>query len=171
MTGKPLPNVYDDTVLDRDLKGTPDPVVQASLPHGDDVFRAEEHDHGDLTGAKLNDPFLAGIMAADGASQDAPRIQTLKLRIGGGSELAAMLDGLLGTLLSGQMHGLDDEEITLDDVVDKYKSDVSAALSVLCRGDASSIQINRTLRDGVNTKRKLVVKFSAEMQEVYDDFQ
>lgn len=169
MTGKPLPNVYDDTVLDRDLKGTPDPVVQeqASLPHGDDVFRAEEHDHGDLTSGKTND--CCG--QEDPCCQTDPdvRIQKMTFNIGGGAHLAAMLDSLVTALISGQVHGLDDDEITLEDVVEKFQGDVSAAMSVLCRGDASSIQVNRTLRDGVNPKRKLVVKFSAEMQEVYDE--
>ncbi len=56
-----------------------------------------------------------------------------------------------------------------DDVVDKYLNDLEEAIFTLCKGTASAISVDRTLRDGVNPTRKMIARFSVHLLKTDDD--
>lgn len=142
-----MTQIYDPT---RDLLGptpTPAPAVQESRdPMDDGVYSGN-------AGKTVEDLKTAAINDADKKFSD----------LLDGEALGAIL-GLIGALgAQAEAARREREENPILDVVTKLLKDIDAAMSAVIQERASSVLIERTLRDGANDSRKMLVSFQVEM--------
>lgn len=150
-----MTQIYDPT---RDLLGptpTPAPAVQESRdPMDDGVYSGN-------AGKTVEDLKTAAINDADKKFSDL--LDGEEGPCGPDCECFEQNGALGARRAQAEAARREREENPILDVVTKLLKDIDAAMSAVIQERASSVLIERTLRDGANDSRKMLVSFQVEM--------
>lgn len=180
MTNRPLPNLYDAAA---DVHGAaeaarmsqPEPIVgRFSIDEPTDAEREKPNYFAQATAAHGDDVFKANNAdACANGTCDCEEPSGVEVEIGAG-DINEFIS-FLGALASAGRESPTRRAInamgqkSVQTVAEKMLLDFDAALGAVIEERATAVEIARTLRDGVNPRRKVLVNISIEMVEADPD--